>query len=204
MKETLIKMKNNIKIKMVKNLLVVAVLILSISTISAYCISNGYITDADGELINATKINVICKRTSGNLLSQITDIAGYFFPFGDWYDDCTYCDEGILLEVFNDDSNLYGETFNETCKGEINICRTNVTLYKISEPVSSKGSYGDTPDFGPAAPIKKQMPKSNESPETKAPGIKPEEPGNYTRIYLSIIIGVLIIFTIILIRKYGK
>jgi hypothetical protein len=206
MREILIKMENNLNKKMIKKFLVVAILLLSITTISAFCISNGYITDSDGDYTNATKINVICKRASGDILFQLQDIAGYQSTFGGWYDDCTYCDGGVLVEVFEENLNLYGEVFNETCSKEINKCRTNITLYQVSEHVSSKGSsYNDVPDFGPLAPIKKQMPKSNESPETKIPAIREQfEPKDYTDLYLSIGIILLIIIVIILLKKYGK
>jgi hypothetical protein len=164
-------MKNKINNTILKKLLVGAILILSLSSISAFCVVRGYILDRDSEAVDATKINIVCDRAEGKLLSQIENKSGYLYPFGDWYDDCTYCDQGIYVSAFGDNQKAY---------------------------------YYAEPDFGPLAKEQNVMPKSNESPQTKVPGIRPEEPKDYTPLYLNLAIILAIIIVIVLIRKYGK
>lgn len=207
MRETLIKMKKNYDLKMVKKFLVVAVLLFSITSISAFCVSQGYILDNDDESVNATKINMICKRTSGEIVSQEADKIGYFFPFGDWYDDCTYCDGGIYVNAFVNENNLFGEFYNESCNEEIGICHTNIYLSQIAEELSSKEYYNAKPDVGPlveGAP--KTMPKSNESPQTKIPEIRKDFYPDYTYLYVIGGIAFIILFILIInsFRKHGK
>lgn len=199
-------MKNKDNIMVMKKFLVVALLLLSISSVSAFCKSQGYLLDEDKDFLNVSKVNVICKRSAGDLISEVKGEIGYGFPFGDWYDDCTYCDLGIKVIAFEDEKNLYGEYFNETCNSEnIETCHTNIYLRQISEDLSSKDYYSSGPNVGTGSPVPRPMPKSNVTPNETVKGIKEDfAPVDYPRIYLSIFIFILIIFIIILIQKYGK
>ena len=203
MRGTLIKMKNNNNSKIVKKILLAGVLLLFlVSYVSAFCVVRGYIFNTDDEVINATKINMVCNRTDGELVSQIRDISGYLYPFGNWYDDCTYCDKGVYVNAFESNLNLYGESSNKSCGNQMNLCHINVYMNQISEPISGKKYYDSEPNLGPFAKEPIEMPKSNESPQTKVPGIMPELV-DYTLYY---IIGgiILAIIAFFIIKKYVK
>ena len=204
MKGTLIKMKNNNNLNLVKKILLVAILLMSITSVSAFCVSQGYILDSDDGALNATKVNIVCKRAGGDIISQDADKIGYLFPFGDWYDDCTYCDLGIYVNAFVDDNNLFGEFYNKSCNEEIKICHTNLYLNQITEEFSTKEYYDAKPDVGPLVEgVPKTMPKSNESPQTKVPEIRKDFYPDYTKYY---VIGgiILVIVAFFIVKKYVK
>lgn len=191
---------------MIKNILVVTLLLLSISTVSAFCVVRGYILDNDGDAVNATKINIVCKRAEGELISQLVNTSGYLYPFGDWYDDCTYCDQGVYVSIFEENKNLFGEQFNSSCGDEVKICHNDIYMNQISEPISEKEYYDTKPDLGPLTKEPIVMPKSNESPQTKVPGIKEDFYPDYTYLYVLAGIAFIIIFILIInmIRKHGR
>jgi hypothetical protein len=198
---------NNIDEKMVKKLLVLTLLILSLSSISAFCTVQGYVLDSEGNSVNASKINIVCKRADGEILYTQPYGEVFGFPFADWYDDCSYCDQGIYINGVDDLNNRYGEISNLDCVGnELKTCHIDISLENIPEgegvSASSKDGYSNSiPDVGPLVEEQKPMPKSNESPETKIKGIK-EKSNNYTPYYLGVcIIGIILIITAL---KYGK
>ena len=209
MKEILIKMKNRTNNKMAKRILLISILFLFLlSYVSAFCTTQGYILDEDGDRVDATKINVVCKRITGDLL--YTQPAGnlFGFPFGDWYDDCSYCDQGVFFNAINSVSNGYDEFLNMSCTiNEVKFCHTNMNLETVpsTESASSKDNYANSaPDVGPLVENPEPMPKGNATPEEKITSIKESLHPSYTRLYFSIVLILLIIVTIILIRKYGK
>ena len=198
-------MKNNLNKNMVKKILFASILLLFlISYVSAFCVVRGYVLDKDNNAVNASKINILCKRAAGDILAQERNMIGYAFPFGDWYDDCSYCNSGVYVNAFQNSDNLYGEATNNTCTSQrFKICHNNISLEQILELVSEKQYYNSVPDVGPYAPEQKPMPKGNETPMTNVPGIKEYFGENYTFYY--ILAGIALAFiAVLLIRKYVK
>lgn len=198
-------MKNNNNLNMVKKILLASILLLFlISYISAFCVVRGYVLGGQDESINATKINIVCKRFDGNILAQERNMIGYAFPFGNWYDDCSYCDLGVYINAIKEESNLYGETINNTCTSKkLKICHNNILMQTIPEPVSEQQYSNSIPDVGPYAPMPIEMPKGNISPNETVKGIKEDFYPDYTPYY---VVGgiILLIITFLVIRKYAK
>src|SRR4030042_474864 len=182
MRGTLIKMKNKNNLKMVKKFLIVALLIFSLTTASAFCLTQGYVLDEKNGFVNTTRINVVCRMAEGEMLYPQPYGTAYGFPFGDWYDDCSYCARGVYINAVNDEFNLYGEALNITCQ-KSGVCHTNIHLQYTADELSTKEYYNEIPDVGSLAPEKTEMPKSNESPQTKVQGIKPDT-ADYTLYYV--------------------